>query len=256
MRNYIKLYLILVLIIFVCECNAESTNEFIYYDSYDDFSQWNKDASQVEGNTEFTSYDFPGYIGAQGFGNWGSFIYEFHFPGPIKTLILEDEHNTHPSYLEVFGLVEEYKDKDTDTKVRLQVSPDGKKWVEKYYELSQGHKQAKIDLSKEYSGRQKLFVKYYFYMGNVKSQINDPRGSSISSFKLTGSLEQISGTLDKEYKVQFLGPRDRSNLIRKELPVKIAKKNSNGIVWWSNSLYHFSPWEIVYVNNFRSHIQR
>ena len=208
----------------VFSCTAEPA-EFIYYDSYDDFSQWNQDAAEVEGSTEFTSYDFPGYIGAQGFGNEGSFIYYFEFPEPIKTIVLEDEHNTHPSYLEVYGLVEEYKDSDTDTKVGLWVSPDGVNWTQVYLDRSQLLRTICVDLSDEYAGKKALYVKYYFYMGNVKRQVNDPRGAGLAFFKLSGTLQKMPARLDKEYKIQLVGPRDASQLPRKSLPVKLAETN-------------------------------
>ena len=228
----------------VSDCTAASA-EFIYYDSYDDFSQWDQDATDVEGSTEFTSYDFPGYVGAQGFGNEGSFIYHFEFPEPIKTIVLEDEHNTHPSYLEVYGLVEEYKNRDTDTKVGLWVSPDGVDWTEVYFDRSQLLQTICVDLSDGYAGKKTLYVKYYFYMGNVKRQLNDPRGAGLAFFKLSGTLERMPTSLDKEYKIQLVGPRDAKQLPRKSLPAKLAETNSHGLTWWTNSLNHLSPWDII-----------
>ena len=61
-----------ILAVWLGRVAAEPGPGFLYCDNFVDFSQWGRDATGRRGTTAFTSCDFRGSIGAQGFGTWGS----------------------------------------------------------------------------------------------------------------------------------------------------------------------------------------
>ena len=187
------------------------------------------------------SWDFPGFIGPLGYGGQGSFVYRFDFPAPVETLIVEDRHNTHPSYLAEKGLAERYRGQDTTNRVSLWTSADGETWCLRYADADQEWQEARLDLSAEFRGQQRLFVKYAFYNGNPTRGPTDPRGASLDWLKLTGTLQDFPRREKaRPYKVQVQRAGDAAVSPRRALPARLIEQSKSGVLWWADAQSAFA----------------
>ena len=157
----------------------EGVVRFCYSGDFRDPEKWRKHATQVEGNSKLISpaKRMRGTLGAFPFDHEGSFVYEFVFPAPIRTLEIRDTHV-------IWG-----GGRPKPNSVTMWTSHDGTNWTVRHkdrprYYVQKYHE----DLSEAFRGKRRLYVKYHFYAGNKNRPAYDPRGACISDFCITGTL--------------------------------------------------------------------